>query len=87
MLAKYHKNTPVKRILKRIKAHEISKDSMLEFSFTESFRLLKDENKKVLFSISLLDSPNLNNICFLTGLVEFDVDEIIEKLKNYLLLM
>lgn len=50
--------------------------------FHESFRLLADDEKKVLFSISLLDNPNLNNICFLTGLDEFDVEEVIEKLKN-----
>ncbi len=76
------KQNTLQKILNHIKESEIGRDSILEFSFNESFKLLSDEAKKVLFSISLLDKPNLNNICFLTGLDEFDVEETIEKLKN-----
>ena len=72
----------LQKIIRRLKQHEISKDSLIEFSFNESFKLLSEDEKKVLFSISLLDSPNLNNISFLTGLDEFDVEECIEKLMK-----
>lgn len=76
------KQNSLRKILKRIDEREIDKDSILEFSFNESFGLLNEDEKKVLLSISLLDSPNLNNICFLSGLDEFDVEANIEKLKS-----
>lgn len=76
------KQNSLRKILKRIDEREIGKDSILEFSFNESFSLLSDDEKKVLMSVSMLDRPNLNNISFLTGLDEFDVEESIERLKG-----
>jgi len=70
-------------IIERFTTHLSSKDNILDFSFTESFNLLSETDKKVLFAISLLDTPVHNSISFLTGLDEFDVDESISKLTRY----
>ncbi len=72
----------LQKILKKIKENENSKNDILEFSYNESFSLLKDDERKVLFAISLLDIPNINNIWLLTGLDEFDIEDIISKLKK-----
>ncbi len=77
-----NKHNSLDKILKKVNSQEISKESILEFSFKESFELLNIEEKKVLFSISLLDNPTLNNVCFLTSFDEFHVEEIVGRLKN-----
>ncbi len=81
-IGQVNKQNSIQKILKKVESQEINKESILEFSFKESFELLKFDEKKVLFAISLLDNPSLNNICFLSGFDEFQVEEIIGKLKK-----
>ncbi len=69
------------KILTKIESADITKDNMLAFSYNESFVLLNENEKKVLFSIALIENPKLSPISFLTNLDEFDVEEVISKLK------
>jgi tetratricopeptide (TPR) repeat protein len=74
----------INKVIKKIENKNIDKENILEFSYTETFNNLSKEEKQVLFAISMLDSPTINSICFITNLDEFDVEEIIKsKLQLY----
>jgi tetratricopeptide (TPR) repeat protein len=74
----------IDKIIKKIENKNVDKENILEFSYTETFNALLKEEKQVLFTISMLEQPTINSICFITGLDEFDVEEIIKsKLQLY----
>jgi tetratricopeptide (TPR) repeat protein len=74
----------INKIIKKIENKNIDKENILEFSYTETFNALSKAEKQVLFTISLLDHPTINSICFITDFDEFDIEEIIKsKLQLY----
>lgn len=73
-------NISIDRVIAKFKSTAASKDNILEFSFKESYNLLNETQRKVLYAVSMLDNPAFNSISFLTGLDEFDIDESIAKL-------
>jgi tetratricopeptide (TPR) repeat protein len=73
-------NITIDKIITKFTTLKSSHDSILEFSFHESFKLLLENDKKVLYSIALLEKAIMNSICFLSGIDEYDVDDSISKL-------
>lgn len=61
---------------------KVPKDSILEFSYNESFAMLKVQEKRTLYVISLIESPNDSNVSFVSGLDEYETEEIVSKLKK-----
>ncbi|MCB9341209.1 MAG: NB-ARC domain-containing protein [Gelidibacter sp.] len=74
---------PIERLVAKIENKEFArKEEILEFSYNESFELLNPTERKVLFSISLIDNPRLSNVAFTCGIDEIEVEEVLVKLKN-----
>jgi len=72
-----------KKLTKILEAIErVPKESILEFSYNESFSLLSNDEKRILFAINLIEVPTLTNISFVSEVDEFDCEEIISKLKK-----
>jgi len=71
---------PLSIIIENTKKGFISNESILEFSFKESFVLLGNKEKSILFAIALLESPNLENISFVSDIEELDTEELVSKL-------
>lgn len=83
LLGQVNSSTSLNKILHKIENKEFSrKEEVLEFSYKESFKMLDEQSKKVLYSVCLLDFPKKSNISFISSITEIEVEEIISKLKN-----
>ena len=82
IIGQINSNNSISTILERIEERKITKDDILSFSYDESFSLLKPSEKRVLFAIGIIDKPNTDNLAYTCDFDEFDIEEIIDRLKN-----
>jgi hypothetical protein len=72
----------LKEIINKIKTNRIGKDDILKFSFEESFSQFSEPEQKVVFAISLLEYPDIDNISYIAEMDEFDIEDILSNLKK-----
>ena len=73
-------NKKLTKILEAIE--QVPKESILEFSYNESFSLLSNNEKRILFTINIIEIPTITNISFVSEVDEYDCEEIFSKLKK-----
>lgn len=83
ILSKSKKIDDLNKTIYKIEEENITKDGILDFSYSESFALLSQNEKMVLYAITLSDYSKMSNIIYITQINEFDVEEAINKLKMF----
>ncbi len=82
ILSRTKKIDDLQKTINKIEEDSISKDSILDFSYNESFCLLTHNDKKVLYSITLVEGAKLSILTYVTQLDEFDVEESLTHLEK-----
>ncbi len=77
------KTNPLSTVLNKIRKGEVPKDAILNFSFKESFSLLNRMQRNVLFSIAVMGEADIDRICFVSNIEEWDVEDMVSSLKKY----
>ena len=82
ILSRSKKIDDLSKAINKIEEDNISKDSILEFSYRESYALLNPSDIKVFYAIAIIPEAKLSTISYISKLHEYDVETSIHNLKQ-----